>query len=69
MGRGGWHFSHLVFQGLSLLHLEIVFAKLCYTSEEKLFFLSPYFFEHSSSNLSKNKPLCMCKKCWFVGLR
>ena len=31
-GGGGWHFSYLLFQGLSFLHLKITlpFAKLCY---------------------------------------
>ena len=36
----GWHFSYLIFQGFSFLHLEISlpFAKLHYASEKKLFF-------------------------------
>ena len=42
-GGGGWHFFYLIFQGLSFLHLEITlsFAELCYTFEEKYFFLLP----------------------------
>ena len=40
--RAGWAgtFPNHFFQGLSFLHLEITLplAKLCYASEEKLFF-------------------------------
>ena len=38
-GEGGWHFSYLIFQGLSFSHLEITlpFAKLSYAFEEKIF--------------------------------
>ena len=34
--------ADVTFKGLSFLHLEIIslFAKLCYTSEEKSFFFS-----------------------------
>ena len=38
--KGGvWHFSYLVFQGLSFSHLEIIllFEKLLYTFEEFFF--------------------------------
>ena len=38
--EGDWHFSYLIFQGLSFLHLKITlpFAKLCHAFEEKIFF-------------------------------
>ena len=44
--EGGWHFSYLIFQGLSFLHLEITlckiaFAKLGYAFEKKKTFLAP----------------------------
>ena len=40
--KGGWHFSYLIFSGLSFLHLEITLpiAKLCYAFEEKKNFFS-----------------------------
>ena len=38
--KGSWHFSYLIFQGLSLLYLDITlpFAKLYYAFEGKFFF-------------------------------
>ena len=44
-GGGPWHFSYLLFQGLSFLHLEITlpFVKLCYAFEEKILFSATIF--------------------------
>ena len=38
--EGAWHFSYLIFRGLSFLYLKITlpFAKLCHAFEEKGFF-------------------------------
>ena len=54
---GSWHFFYLIFQGLSLLHLEItlLFAKLCCTFEEKIFY-HHNFLKKVHSKLSKTKP-------------
>ena len=71
------------FQGLSFLHLDInlLFAKLCYAFEEKLFFSATIIlWKKSHSKSSKNEPemklifdiclnpLIMCKEGWCVGL-
>ena len=52
----GWHFSYLIFQGFSFLHLEITlpFAKLLCTWRKKIFFCHHNFMGHSE--LSKNEP-------------
>ena len=53
------------FQGLSILHLEIILlsAKLCYAFEEISFFFPPNkSMKKSHSKLSKNEPVCMCKE-------
>ena len=36
----------------------LVFAKSCYTSEEKLYFLPPYPYDGYHFTLPKNEPVC-----------
>ena len=54
---GGWHFSYLIVQGLSFLHLEIPshFANMCYAFEEKNFF-GHHCMKTYHSKLSKTEP-------------
>ena len=68
-GGGGWLALLLFnfFQGYHFLHSEIILlsAKLCYAFEEELFFSTKIIlWKKNHSNLSKNEPVCMCKKVW-----
>ena len=67
--KGTGTFPNWFFQGLSFLHLEIIFAKLYYTSEEKLLFSAfIILWIKSSFKLSKNKPVRMSKEGWCIRL-
>ena len=56
--------------GFSILRSEIIllFAKVCYTFEEKNF-VPPSFCEKWRPKLSKNEPVCTCNIRWCVRLR